>query len=82
MEKSDVYVRTGHPCKLDFIRFGRLIGLKPKRIETILSPFMTIPEETIFMIERSFLDVKMKRSYHRIVEKGIGVLFVNRTDFE
>lgn len=69
LEKSDVYVRTGHPCKLDFIRFGQLVGLKPKRIEAILNPFTTIPEETIFMIERSFLDVKMKRSYHRIVEE-------------
>ncbi len=23
LEKSDVYERTGHPCRLDFERFGR-----------------------------------------------------------
>jgi len=33
IEKSDVYERTGHPCRLDFMRFGDLIGLKEKRVE-------------------------------------------------
>jgi serine/threonine-protein kinase HipA len=28
LEKSDVYDRTGHPCRLDFERFGEFIGLK------------------------------------------------------
>ena len=31
-EKSEVYIQTGYPCKLDFIRFGQLIGLKEKRM--------------------------------------------------
>lgn len=28
-----------HPCRLDFERFGELIGLKKKRIEMILDSF-------------------------------------------
>lgn len=41
LEKSDVYERTGHPCRLDFERFGELIGLKKKRIEMILDSFLS-----------------------------------------
>ena len=45
LEKSDVYERTGHPCRLDFERFGELIGLKKKRIEMILDSFSVLPDE-------------------------------------
>lgn len=69
LEKSDVYDRTGHPCRLDFVRFGLLIGLKEKRIQVILHPFMDISSGVLSLIERSFLNDKMKRNYRRIIEE-------------
>jgi len=69
IEKSDVYVRTGHPCKLDFIRFGQLIGLRDRRIDAILQRYETIPQNVYTLIDHSFLNEKMKRSYRRIIEE-------------
>ena len=67
IEKSDVYDRTGHPCRLDFERFAERIGLPKKRADMVLDMFMDIPQETYALINRSFLNDKMKRSYKRII---------------
>lgn len=69
IEKSDVYDRTGHPCRLDFERFAERIGLPKKRADMVLDMFMDIPQETYTLINRSFLNDKMKRSYKRIIEE-------------
>jgi len=69
--KSDVYERTGHPCRIDFERFGIKIGLVPKRINKILDRFITLPNEARQLIDNSFLAPKMKRSYHRIISERI-----------
>ena len=69
IEKSDVYDRTGHPCRLDFERFGERIGLPPKRVDMILDMFMGIPKETYALIDCSFLNDKMKRTYKRVIEE-------------
>ena len=69
IEKSDVYDRTGHPCRFDFERFAERIGLPKKRADMVLDMFMDIPQETYTLINRSFLNDKMKRSYKRIIEE-------------
>lgn len=69
IETSDVYDRTGHPCRLDFERFAERIGLPKKRAEMVLDMFMEIPQETYGLINRSFLNDKMKRTYKRVVEE-------------
>ena len=71
LEKSDVYERTGHPCRLDFERFGALIGLKEKRIEMILDSFSVLPDEVEHLTNNSFLTDKTKRTYLRIVKERI-----------
>ena len=71
LEKSDVYERTGHPCRLDFERFGQLIGLRQKRITAILDMFTTLPVEVEALVANSFLNDKMKRTYVRIVSERI-----------
>ncbi len=71
IEKSDVYARTRHPCRLDFERFGNLIGLREKRISAILDKFAFLPNETEQLVARSFLNDKMKRTYLRIVNERI-----------
>lgn len=69
IEKSDVYDRTGHPCRLDFERFAERIGLPKKRAEMTLNMFMKIPQEMYGLIDRSFLNDKMKRTYKRVIEE-------------
>ncbi|MCM1530992.1 MAG: hypothetical protein NC114_01835 [Ruminococcus flavefaciens] len=71
LEKSDVLMRTGHPCRLDFERFGKQIGLVEKRIDRILDAYMSLPEKAGRLIENSFLNQKMKRNYLRIVNERI-----------
>lgn len=69
LEKSEVYNQTGYPCIEDFIHFGQLIGLKKKRIETILNPFMNISSEVFSLIERSFMDNRTKQKYLCVVKE-------------
>lgn len=69
LEKSDVYDRTGHPCRLDFERFAERIGLPSKRVTHSLNLFMEIPQIAYELINRSFLNDKMKRNYIRIIEE-------------
>ncbi len=69
IEKSETYERTGHPCRLDFERFAQRIGLPKKRTDMVLDLFMDVPQETYALINRSFLNDKMKRSYKRVIEE-------------
>lgn len=69
--KSDVYVQTGHPCRLDFERFGECIGLVKSRMDRILDKYMQLPESAGALVGRSFLSDKMKRLYLRTVGERI-----------
>lgn len=69
IEKSEVYEKTGHPCRLDFLRFGLLVGIDEKRVAEILDRYMEIPAAARRLIANSFLSEKMKRSYLRITEE-------------
>jgi serine/threonine-protein kinase HipA len=69
IEKSDVYDRTLHPCRLDFERFAERIGLPKKRAASVLDMFTEIPQETYTLIDRSFLNDKMKRTYKRVIKE-------------
>ncbi len=69
IEKSDVYAQTGHPCRLDFERFAERICLPKKRADMVLDLFEEIPQETLMLIDRSFLSEKMKRTYKRVIEE-------------
>ena len=69
IEKSDVMERTGHPCRLDFERFGKRIGLQAPRIKRVLDKYMQIPDETLQLTGCSFLNDKMKRHYLRIINE-------------
>ncbi|MCD7796057.1 MAG: HipA domain-containing protein [Alistipes sp.] len=64
-EYSDVYRRTGHPCRTDFETFGRRIGVLPKKMVAILDLFMQEQSEVYALTDRSFLDEKVKRMYKR-----------------
>ena len=71
IEKSDIYDRTGHPCRLDFERFGEKIGLVKKRIDRILNKYTAFPEGAKRLVDHSFLTDTLKRNYIRIVNERI-----------
>lgn len=64
-EYSDTYTNSGHPCKDDFITFGKRIGVLPKKLHTIIELFATEQPQVLQLIERSFLDEKVKRMYRQ-----------------
>lgn len=70
LHRSDAYARTGHPCRIDFAEFGRMIGVVPARVEKILSLFDEIPELTRTLVQNSYLlDDSLRRKYMRIVQE-------------
>jgi len=71
IEKSDVYVNSGHPCRIDFERFGENIGIVKSRVDRILDRYMVLPGLAGTLVGHSFLDDKMKRYYLRTVSERI-----------
>nr|MDE7149946.1 HipA domain-containing protein [Bacteroidales bacterium] len=71
IERSDVMDRTGHPCRLDFERFGAQIGLVQKRMDKMLDKYTSLPVAAVNLIGQSFLPDKAKRDYTRIVNERI-----------
>ena len=69
IEPSDTLLKTGHLCRLDFEHFAQRIGLPKKRAGKLMDLFMDIPSEAYLLINRSFLNDKMKRNYKRIIEQ-------------
>ena len=70
IEKSDVYDKTGHPCRLDFLRFGMHIGISELRASKILDEFMEFSPKVDELIEKSFFDDdRVRRFYKRIIEE-------------
>lgn len=71
IEKSDAYTASGHPCRVDFERFGDHIGIVQSRAKKILDRYMVLPTAAEALVGRSFLTDKMKRYYLRIVRERI-----------
>lgn len=71
IERSDVWDKTGHPCRLDFERFGVKIGLKSKRIERILNKYSYFPDLAEHLLTKCFLPAKARRNYARLVKERI-----------
>ena len=61
--KSEVYKKSKHPGKLDFIEFGKRIGIEEKEAERILDPFLRLQAKVEELISRAFLDETCKRTY-------------------
>lgn len=70
-EYSEVYSRTSHPCKDDFITFGTRIGVQPKKLTAIIELFATEQPKVYELIENSFLDEKVKRMYKQSYQERL-----------
>lgn len=67
LEHSDTYLRTSHPCRSDFELFAVEIGLNQRRIKRICDKYSSISTQVLTLLNNSFLNDKMKRSYLRII---------------
>jgi len=61
--KSEIYKRKNHPCKFDFIEFGKRIGINEIEIERMLKPFLIFQSKVENLISRSYLDETCKKTY-------------------
>lgn len=61
--RSAVFIKQGHPSKLDFIEFGRRLGLLEHRIKTLLAPYLIRQPSVETMIQQSSLSEPNKRAY-------------------
>lgn len=68
---SEIYRNCGHPCKEDFIEFGKRIGVLPKKIDAIVEMFATENQAVYKLIDRSFLDERTKRIYKRSYQERL-----------
>lgn len=55
----------------DFERFAERIGIVKLRTKKILDKYVSLPEKSLELIDRSFLPDKLKRKYIRIVNERI-----------
>lgn len=70
-EYSDVYTGSSHPCKDDFITFGTMIGVFPKKLHSIIVTFASEQPKVYELIENSFLDEKVKRMYKQSYQERL-----------
>ena len=61
--KSDIYLKKGHPCKLDFLELAKRMGIKDSRSEKIISPYLANQDLVKTLISHSFMDDASKRGY-------------------
>ncbi len=60
---SEQYKKSGHPSKSDFTEFARRIGVKEKRIEKLIMPFLQKQPFMETLVDHSFLSDGNKRGY-------------------
>ncbi|MBX7043875.1 MAG: HipA domain-containing protein [Ignavibacteria bacterium] len=60
---SEQYKKSGHPSKSDFTEFARRIGVKEKRIEKLIMPFLQKQPFMETLVDHSYLSDGNKRGY-------------------
>ena len=69
--RSGIYDRSAHPCKDDFITFGKRIGVLPGKINALVEMYAADHLLVYELIENSFLDDKVKRMYRRLYQERL-----------
>jgi serine/threonine-protein kinase HipA len=63
--KSAHWKKTGQATSIDFIEFGKRIGVQEKRVTALMAPFLEVHQSVVALIDRSFLDEATKKTYVR-----------------
>ena len=61
--ESDQYKKSGHPSRLDFLEFGKRIGVAESRVIKLISPFLEKQSFVETLVSHSFLNEANKRGY-------------------
>lgn len=61
--QSAAWKKSGHASALDFLEFGKRIGVVESRRAKLLAPFLERQADVEGLINRSFLDAGSKRAY-------------------
>jgi serine/threonine-protein kinase HipA len=75
---SRILSSSHHPCKDDFIEFGKRIGLKDARIDKLLQPFLEKQSGVDGLLARSFLDEETQALYLAHYNERLEMLAVNQ----
>ena len=73
--KSEQYKKNKHPNKLDFVEFGRRIGVSENRIEKLMAPYLEKQPLMETLISSSFLTEANKRGYLMLYQTKRNYLF-------
>ncbi len=73
--KSEQYMKNKHPNKLDFVEFGRRIGVSENRIEKLMAPYLEKQPLMETLISSSFLTEANKRGYLMMYQTKRNYLF-------
>lgn len=63
--KSGHWKKTGQATSIDFIEFGKRIGVQEKRVTALMAPFLEVHQSVVALVGRSFLDEATKKTYVR-----------------
>jgi serine/threonine-protein kinase HipA len=68
---SETYRQKGHPCRDDFLLFGKMMGISDILIKKTLNDFLASQPLVYELTRRSFLNKKLKRNYIRSYEERL-----------
>ncbi len=73
---SDCRIRNTqhHPCKADFIDFGKVIGISEKRVNKLLEPFLLKQKGVEDLVRKSFLDGETQAQYLKYYSERLAML--------
>jgi serine/threonine-protein kinase HipA len=63
-----------HPCKEDFIDFGKKIGINENRVNKLLNPFLIKQKNVESLVKKSFLDNDTKSQYLKHYNERLSML--------
>jgi serine/threonine-protein kinase HipA len=61
--QSGAFKKTHHRNRVDFLEFGRRIGIDEKRAKRLIAPFLIKQDKVEQLVKRSFLNDTTRRAY-------------------
>ncbi len=81
--ETESFFATGYYSYNDFIKFGEFIGVKDDIVANIINEFLGNSDQTLALLEQSFLSLDAKNRYEKIFRdrlKAIGYKFHSKSN--